>query len=97
MATPLSEDQIQKGLKGLTGWALCDNALERDFKFGSFREAVAFIIRIAFSAESANHHPEILNVYSNVRIRLNTHDAGGRVTCKDMDLASEISTVSEAP
>ena len=97
MATPLSEDQIQQGLQGLTGWTLCDNALQRDFKFGSFREAVAFIIRIAFAAEAANHHPEILNVYSSVCIRLNTHDAGGQVTCKDMDLASEINTVSEAP
>ena len=96
MATPLSDDQIQEALQRLTGWSLCGDALQREFEFESFREAIAFIMRIAFAAEEANHHPELWNVYGRVRIRLNTHDAGGRVTRKDVNLAAEINTVSGA-
>lgn len=94
MATALSDDQIQEALQGLAGWSRDGDSLQREFKFGSFREAVSFIVRIAFAAESANHHPELWNVYSTVRIRLNTHDAGGRITQKDIDLAAEISAIS---
>jgi len=55
---------------------------------------MAFIVLIGFEAESANHHPELYNVYSTVRIALNTHDAGGKVTQKDVDLARAIEGVS---
>ena len=94
MATALSDDQIQEALQGLPGWSRDGDSLQREFKFGSFREAVSFIVRIAFAAESANHHPELWNVYSTVRVRLNAHDAGGRITRKDVDLAAEISAIS---
>ena len=44
-------------------------------------------------AEKRNHHPELLNVYNKVSIRLNTHDADG-VTEKDFDLAKAIDKIS---
>ena len=94
MTTPLSDDQIQDALQGLAGWSRDGDTLQREFKFGSFREAVSFIVRIAFAAEAANHHPELWNVYSTVRIRLNTHDAGDRITQKDVDLAAAIDAIS---
>ena len=94
MATALSDDQIEEALHGLADWSRDGDVLQREFTFGSFREAVSFIVRIAFAAESANHHPELWNVYSTVRIRLDTHDAGGRITQKDVDLAAEISAIS---
>ena len=46
--------------------------------------------RVALAAEKMNHHPNWSNVYNNVEIHLNTHDAGDTVTDKDRKLATEI-------
>ena len=94
MTEPLSGEQITVALRGLDGWQRDDNVLLREFKFGSFREAVSFIVRIAFAAEAVNHHPELWNVYSTVRVRLTTHDAGDRISQRDVDLAGEINAIS---
>lgn len=95
MATsPLSTAKIKEALGALPGWKLKRNALAKEFKFGSFREAMSFMIRVGFEAEAMNHHPEWTNVYNRVAIRLNTHDAGGRITAKDVNLARKIQGLS---
>jgi 4a-hydroxytetrahydrobiopterin dehydratase len=78
----------------LPGWTRDGDALAKDFKFGSFREAMSFILRVGFEAEELNHHPEWTNVYNRVAIRLNTHDAGGKITAKDVELAKRIQKIS---
>jgi len=93
MPEPLNASQIQDALAGLPGWAHEDDKLTKTFKFSSFREALSFIVRIGLEAETANHHPELLNVYATVTISLNTHDAGSKVTQKDVDLATAISQI----
>lgn len=90
MATPLSDAQIKDALKELDGWTYEDNKLKRHLQFGSFKEAVSFIVRLAFHAEGMNHHPELHNVYNKLDIALSTHDAGGKVTEKDVALAKAI-------
>lgn len=50
---------------------------------------MAFVNRVAESAEAANHHPDIDIRYSKVTLTLSTHDAGG-ITRNDIDLAKEI-------
>ena len=70
------------------------NRLVRDFAFADFREAFAFLTRVAFEAEAMDHHPEITNVYNRVRLALNTHDAGGRVTETDLALARRIDSLA---
>ena len=89
-AAPLSPDQLEAALAGLDGWTHADGALRKTFSFGSFRAAVAFIVRIAFEAEQRDHHPTLTNVYDRVDIALSTHDAGNQVTQKDVDLAQAI-------
>jgi 4a-hydroxytetrahydrobiopterin dehydratase len=93
MAEPLTSDEIEKALAGLPGWTFEGDKLHREYRFGSFKEALSFIVRIGLHAEEANHHPEIFNVYSTVKIALNTHDAGGKVTEKDVALAKVIQDV----
>ena len=94
MAEPLSEQQVRDALVELPGWTLAGDAITKTYTFSSFREAVSFVVRIAFSAEAANHHPELWNVYNRVRVTLSTHDAGNRVTAKDVALAGEVEQVS---
>jgi 4a-hydroxytetrahydrobiopterin dehydratase len=45
-------------------------------------------------AVKMNHHPEWTNIYNRVVIRLKTHDAGGKVTAKDVELARRIQKLS---
>ena len=94
MATPLTPEQITAALANLPGWAFEADALAKEFKFGSFREALAFMVRVGFEAEAMDHHPDWTNVYNRVAIRLNTHDAGGKVTAKDVALAGKIQAIA---
>ena len=86
----LSHDDIRDALKQLPGWVHEDDRLKKTFELGDFREAISFIVRLAFHAEAMNHHPELRNVYNEVHIELTTHDAGNKVTQNDLDLAREI-------
>ena len=87
---PLSQDEIDAALKELEGWEFEDDQLATSYEFEDFPSAVSFIVRIAFEAEAMNHHPEIFNVYNQVDIALSTHDAGGKVTAMDVELARKI-------
>ena len=71
-------------------WREEDNKLKKSFQFKDFTEAFAFMTRVAFAAEKMNHHPWWSNVYNQVNIELNTHDAGNTVTDKDRKLAEKI-------
>jgi 4a-hydroxytetrahydrobiopterin dehydratase len=71
-------------------WNEINNALYRKFEFANFSEAFAFMTLVALEAEKMNHHPRWTNVYNQVEIWLNTHDAGDTVTEKDHLLAKKI-------
>ncbi len=68
-------------------WDERENALEKEFTFDSFPEAIAFVGRVAEAAEAANHHPDIAIAYRRVTLRWNTHSAGG-ITELDHALAA---------
>lgn len=90
MGNAMTDAQIQEALSGLDGWTHEDDRLKKTFEFGGFKEALSFIVRVGLHAEEQNHHPEIFNVYNTVKLSLNTHDAGGKVTGRDVKLASTI-------
>jgi 4a-hydroxytetrahydrobiopterin dehydratase len=94
MPTPLSPPEIAESLRDLPGWAWEREALEKTFTFGSFREAMSFLVRASYEAEELDHHPDWSNCYSRVTVRLNTHDAGGKVTAKDVELARRLQRIS---
>lgn len=90
---PLSKEEIDKSLKNLSEWNFEGDKIHRDFEFADFKTALSFLVRIGFEAEDQGHHPEISNVYKSVSISLSTHDAGDKVTEKDISLAKAIDTV----
>lgn len=71
-------------------WKEENNKLYRKFEFKNFSEAFAFMTRVALAAEKMDHHPLWTNVYNQVEVWLNTHDAGDIVTEKDRELAKKI-------
>jgi len=87
-----NSDTAKEKLANLTDWKFTNNAIEKQFVFKNFQEAIGFMIRVSFICESMNHHPDWTNVYNKLLIKLNTHDAGG-VTDKDFKLADEIEKI----
>lgn len=90
----LGADAIASALEALPGWRHEGGKLLKSWTHGNFREAIAFITRVAFEAEERGHHPELFNVWSRVDIALTTHDAGNRVTDKDIELARAIEAIA---
>ncbi|TDQ31033.1 4a-hydroxytetrahydrobiopterin dehydratase [Zeaxanthinibacter enoshimensis] len=85
----LNERTIEERLDKMEGWVYKDGAIETSFQFADFREAFSKMTLIAFECEAQGHHPDWTNVYNNLTIRLNTHDANG-ITEKDFRLAHSI-------
>jgi 4a-hydroxytetrahydrobiopterin dehydratase len=90
MKKTLGRPALAAALATLPGWKFRRDALEKTFIFADFRSALAFMVRAGFEAEAMNHHPDWRNCYNRVAVRLNTHDAGGTVTGRDVELARRI-------
>ena len=89
----LSEAELLQRLEGLRDWTRDGDAIRRQFVFDGFASAVAFVVRIGFDAEAADHHPDILiSNYKKVTVTFSTHDAGG-LTGKDFDGAEAVDRV----
>lgn len=88
MVEKLSDTEIEKALKDLSGWkrASDKHAIAKNFKFSDFSEAWAFMSRCALLAEKMDHHPEWFNVYNRVEVVLTTHDADG-ISVRDINMA----------
>lgn len=78
----LTADEARKQVEPLKGWTLDGDSIRKEYAFGSFREAVSFVVRLAFEAEAADHHPDITISYRKVTLVYSTHSAGG-LTEKD--------------
>ena len=71
-------------------WKEENNKLVKHFSFKDFISAFSFLSKVALISEKLDHHPEIINVYNKVTIKLSTHDIGNKVSKKDYDLAKAI-------
>lgn len=90
----ITTDEARARLQKLPGWALDGDAVTRQFTFGGFPEAVAFVVRLAFEAEAADHHPDILINYKRVRLTYSTHSEGG-LTEKDFAGAQRATALAD--
>ena len=95
MPTRATESEIEANLRSLTGWTRLEgrDAIFKRFVWGDFNEAWGFMSRVALLAEQFSHHPEWLNVWNRVDIKLTTHDAGG-LSHLDFQLAAAIERVA---
>src|SRR6187431_2313777 len=91
----LSDAEITAGLSALPGWAREGDEIVKTFDCGSFPDAIAFVVRIGFFAEQADHHPDLDIRWRTVRVALSTHSEGG-ITEKDFALARQIEAAATA-
>lgn len=87
MTATLTSAEIERRMKNLSGWTLDGPAIRKQYTFGGFLDAIAFVNRLAPEAEAADHHPDILVSYKRVTITYSTHSEGG-LTARDFDGAA---------
>jgi 4a-hydroxytetrahydrobiopterin dehydratase len=74
-------------------WQDKNDSLYKSFEFKDFKQAFAFMQKVAEAAEAANHHPRWQNEWNKVEIWLSSHDAGNKVTDKDRGVADKIDEI----
>ncbi|MGO8960742.1 MAG: 4a-hydroxytetrahydrobiopterin dehydratase [Streptosporangiaceae bacterium] len=89
----LPEDQISARLASLPGWTRQGDSIVHVATLGGFSAAVLFVGAVAYLAEHANHHPDILIQWNKVTLTLSTHSAGG-LTSADFALAERITALA---
>ena len=91
--TKLPDFEVTGALAALPGWARTGDVIGKSFQLPSFPDAIAFVVRVGFFAERADHHPDVDIRWRRVDVALTTHDAGG-LTQLDLDLARAIDAIS---
>jgi 4a-hydroxytetrahydrobiopterin dehydratase len=73
-------------------WHEVDGKLVKNYSFGTFADALAFVNKVGELAEQVNHHPDICFGWGYVEVSLSTHDAKA-ITNKDKLLADLIDQI----
>ena len=88
----LTDQEITEALDGLPGWSRNGNEITATVELADFRAAMLYVAAVAYLAEEANHHPDVLIQWNRVTLTLSTHSAGG-LTAADFALARRIDTL----
>ena len=86
--------ELDEALGELPGWTVDEGKLRKTLKFGSFAEAMGWMVSVAIYADRIDHHPEWFNVYNRVEVALITHDMGALSTL-DLALARRMQELAE--
>ncbi len=92
---PLGESEAQLSLSRATRWKLDGARITRSVKTADFATALALANRVGQLADLADHHPDLLVRWGELRITLWTHSAGG-LTDLDFTLARWIDACLES-
>ena len=93
MADLLSDDGIEERLSALDGWKRDGDAITKTFDRGDFVGSVEFVRRMVEPAEEMNHHPDLSVSWSEVKVSITNHAAGG-LTEADFELAAKIDALA---
>lgn len=83
----LTQEQIQSALDELPGWEVKEGKLHKTFKFGTFAQAIGWMVSVAIQADKMDHHPDWTNAYNRVTVDLSTHDMDDAISNFDINLA----------
>ena len=86
----LTDTELADLLAALPDWQVVDGKLQRNYKFGSFAEALGWMVSAGIFADKIDHHPEWSNVYNRVQVHLVTHDMGNVISTLDVALAKKM-------
>ena len=89
--TKLTGDQVADA--GLDGWVNLLGGLQTRILTPDFAAGLSLVNAIGAAAEAMDHHPDIDLRYTQVNVRLSSHDVGG-ITGRDIRLARRISSIA---
>ncbi|MDP3985490.1 MAG: 4a-hydroxytetrahydrobiopterin dehydratase [bacterium] len=92
---PFTREEAERYLPEVPGWQLGADgrAIRREFAMKDFKDAMAFINKVAEVAEAENHHPDMeLFEWNKLRFILSTHAIGG-LSENDFILAAKINAL----
>jgi 4a-hydroxytetrahydrobiopterin dehydratase len=89
----LTQDELAAELATVPDWAHIGESIRRTLTRDDFRAAMLLVGAVAYLAETANHHPDILIQWNKVTLTLSTHSAGG-LTLNDFNLARTIDALA---
>lgn len=90
MVEPLNAAEISEALAVLDGWAQDGDKITKTFEFASYPAGLAFASAAGYVADNFDHHPDLFVGYKKVTVAFTTHDAGSKITQKDIDVATAI-------
>jgi 4a-hydroxytetrahydrobiopterin dehydratase len=90
MTRLLDDEEIERQLRDLPGWARDGNEIRASYEAPSFLDGIRLVREVASAAETMNHHPDIDIRWRTVTFALSTHSEGG-LTQLDIELAHQIS------
>ncbi|MEU1348510.1 4a-hydroxytetrahydrobiopterin dehydratase [Streptomyces sp. NPDC005775] len=93
-AAPLPKDEIENRLRELPGWTLEGDRITRTYRLPSHFAATGLTVHVARIQDELNHHSDLTLGYNTVALSVNSHDAGGKVTEKDLALAARVEAVA---
>ncbi|MCF3962573.1 4a-hydroxytetrahydrobiopterin dehydratase [Streptomyces fuscigenes] len=89
-AEALARDTVRERLRELPGWSLAEDGITRSYRLASHFAATAMVVHVAQIQEELNHHSQLTLGYNTVSLNVNTHDADGGITEKDLELARRV-------
>jgi len=89
--SPFDKKKVDQYIKQLPkGWKAVDGKkIQKEFKFKSFPETIAFVNKVALIAQEEGHHPDMEVHYSRVSVEFSTHAIGG-LSENDFIMAAKI-------
>ena len=94
---PMGPTAAETFLRDVPGWRLVSDEpmkITREMKFKDFRQAMAFVNRVAEVAEEEGHHPDFFVSWNRVRFELFTHAIGG-LSENDFIMAAKINQLEQ--
>lgn len=93
---PMSLEEAERLVEQVPDWELKpeEKKLVRRFKFKDFRQAMAFVNRVAGLAEAEGHHPDMYISWNRVRLELTTHAIKG-LSENDFIMAAKIGEMDD--
>ena len=89
----ISDADARAKISSLNGWSVESGWLRRTYKTDGWPTTLMLVNAIGFSAEAADHHPDLEVSWGRVVVKLSTHSAGG-ITGKDLEMARRIEEVA---
>lgn len=93
----MTRDEVDAYLKETPGWTYLNSVvpmISREWQLADFQAAMAFVNKVAATADAEGHHPNIHIFYNKVRLENTTHAIHG-LSENDFILAAKINQLME--